>query len=74
MKRFITNRLPVHVFYDDTFNARFGSGVTTRITALFTIVKTLYSDPSLKTVIEPEIIEITYKSGQTWTATGTTLQ
>ena len=60
--------------YDDTFNTRFGSGVTTRITALFTIVKTIYSDPSLKTIIEPEIIEITYKPGQTWTATGTTLQ
>ena len=64
----------MHVLYDDTFNARFGSGVTTRITALFTIVKTIFSDPSLKTIIDPEIIEITYKQGQTWNATESTLR
>ena len=62
------------MFYDDSFNTRFGAGVTTRITALFTIVKTIYKDPSLKTILDPEIIEITYQSGQTWTATGNTLQ
>ena len=64
----------MHVLYDDTFNARFGSGVMTRITAIFTIVKTIFSDPSLKTIIDPEIIEITYKQGQTWNATESTLR
>ena len=59
----------MHVFYDDTFKARFGAGVTTRINALFAIVETIYSDPSLTTVIGPEIIQMTHKSGQTWIAT-----
>ena len=66
--------LPVHVYYDDSFNARFGSGATTRINALFTIVKTIYSDPSLTTVLQPDVIEITYLAGQTWRATETTLR
>ena len=70
----ILNRLPVHVYYDDSFNSRFGSGVNTRINALFTIVKTIYSDSSLGTVLDPEVVEITYMSGQTWTATSGTLQ
>ena len=64
----IIHRLPVHVYYDDSFNTRFGSGVNTRINSMFTIVKTMYSDPSLTTVLVPEIVEITYMSGQTWTA------
>ena len=67
-------RLPVHVFYDDSFNARFGAGATTRINALFTIVKTIYADPSLTTVLEPDIVQITYKAGQTWTATESNLR
>ena len=64
----------MHVFYDDSFNARFGAQVTTRITALFTIVRTIYKDPSLKTVLHPEIVEITHQSGQTWTADADTLR
>ena len=68
------NRLPVHVYYDDSFNTRFGSGVNTKINSLFTIVKTIYNDPSLTTVLVPEVVEITYMSGQTWTATSTNLR
>ena len=64
----------MHVYYDDSFKARFGSGVNTRINALITIVKTIYADPSLKTVLVPEVIEITHMSGQTWTATGDNLR
>merc|ERR1712038_1846177 len=67
-------KLPVHVYYDDSFKERFGSGVNTRINALITIVKTIYADPSLKTVLVPEVIEITHMSGQTWTATGDNLR
>ena len=67
-------RLPVHVYYDDSFNSRFGSGVTTRITAIFTIVKAIYSNPSLTTVLHPDVIEMTYLPGETWTATATTLR
>ena len=72
--RSVMNRLPVHVYYDDSFNTRFGSGVNTKINALFTIVKTIYNDPSLTTVLVPEVVEITYMSGQTWTATSTNLR
>ena len=68
------SRLPVHVYYDDSFNSRFGSGVTTRITAIFTIVKAIYSNPSLTTVLHPDVIEMTYLPGETWTATATTLR
>ena len=50
----------MHVFYDDSFNARFGTEAITRINALFAIVKTVYQDPSLTIVLEPDIIEITY--------------
>ena len=71
---FKTNRLPIHVFYDDTFNTRFGSAVNTRINALFTVVKAIYSHSSLTTIIQPEIIETTYVSGASWTATGDTLR
>ena len=67
-------RLPIHVYYDDSFNSRFGSGVTTRITAIFTIVKAIYSNPSLTTVLHPDVIEMTYLPGETWTATATTLR
>ena len=62
------------MFYDDSFNTRFGAAATTRIQAIFSIVKTIYSDSSLTTVIEPNVIEITYRSGETWTATGATLK
>ena len=66
--------LPVHVYYDDSFNTRFGSGATTRINAIFAVVKAIYLDSSLTTVLDPEIIQITYKAGQTWTATESTLR
>ena len=74
MNNFLTNRLPIHVFYDDSFNTRFGSAVNTRITALLTVVKAIYSHSSLTTVIQPYIVQRTYVSGATWTATGATLQ
>lgn len=64
----------MHVYYDDSFNTRFGTGVTTKINAVFTIVEAIYMDSSLTTVLDPEIIEITYISGQTWTATEPTLR
>ena len=67
-------RLPVHVFYDDSFHARFGSAATDKITAIMTIVKAIYALPSLSTVLVPMIVDITYKAGQTWTATGSTLK
>ena len=66
-------RLNVHVFYDDSFNTRFGSEATTRINAIFSIVKTIYMDPSLTTVIDPNIVQISYRPGETWTATASTL-
>ena len=66
--------LKVHVFYDDSFKTRFGAAVTTRITSIFNIVKTIYSDASLTTTIEPEVVQISHKTGETWTATVATLQ
>ena len=59
----------MHVFYDDTFNTRFGADVMTRINAIFTIVTTIYDDPTLTTVIEPNIIQTSYQSGASWEAT-----
>ena len=41
----------------------------TRINAIFTIVSTIYSDPSLTSVIEPNIIQTTYQNGASWEAT-----
>ena len=66
---FLNFSLNVHVFYDDTFNAQFGSDATTRITAIFTIVETIYSDASLTSVIDPNIIQISYITGASWEAT-----
>ena len=66
---FLNFSLNVHVFYDDTFNAQFGSDATTRITAIFTIVETIYSDASLSSVIDPNIIQISYITGASWEAT-----
>ena len=71
---FLKCRLPVHVFYDDTFNARFGAAAGTRITALFTVVKAIYAQASLTTRIVPMIVETTYKAGETWRANGDTLR
>ena len=65
--------LKVHVFYDDSFKARFGAAVITRINAIFSIVKTIYSDDSLTTKIVPDVVQISHQSGKTWTATGDTL-
>ena len=74
MTLYLNHRLNVHVFYDDTFNTRFGSEITTRINALFAIVRTIYSDPSLTTVVDPNIIQVSYQSGASWEATETVLR
>ena len=66
--------MPVHVFYDDSFHTRFGSAARERITAIFTIVKAIYALPSLTTVIIPMVVDITHKTGHTWTADGTNLK
>ena len=64
----------VHVYYDDTFNSRFGSQATTKVNALFAMVKTIYAHSSLTTVVEPNVIEITYRAGASWQADSSTLE
>ena len=66
--------MDVHVFYDDSFNNRFGVNVITRINTIFSMVRTMYSHFSLTAVIEPNVIAITYQSGQTWTANENSLK
>ena len=66
--------LNVHVYYDDTFNSRFGSQATTKVNALFAMVKTLYAHSSLTTVVEQNVIEITYRAGASWQAGLSTLE
>ena len=66
--------MDVHVFYDDSFNDRFGVNVITRINTIFSMVRTMYNHLSLTAVIEPNVIDITYKSGQTWTANENSLK
>ena len=61
-------RLYVHVYYDESFYRRFGNGAVTRIRALLSIVKTIYSDPTLTLVIEPQIVNISYIRGSEWEA------
>ena len=68
---FIIFRFKVHVVYDDSFDTRFGADVDTRITAIFSIVKTLMSHVSLTLEIEPEVIAVTHDSGKTWVADDT---
>ena len=65
--------LNVHVYYDDTFNARFGNQATTKVHALFAMVKTIYAHSSLTTVVEPNVIDITYQAGASWQADASTL-
>ena len=65
--------LNVHVYYDDTFNSRFGNQATTKVNALFAMVKTIYAHSSLTTVVEPNVIEITYQAGASWQADASTL-
>ena len=67
-------RLDVHVYYDDSFNRRFGRSSETRIRALFSTVKTIYSDPSLTTILDPNVINISYYAGQTWEASEANLR
>ena len=65
--------LKVHVFYDDTFFAQFGpniSSVETRIKAVFSVVRTIFSHrTSLTTIIVPTIVQIERKIGVSWRAT-----
>ena len=62
------------MFYDDSFHIRFGSSANERITSIITILKGIFALPSLTTVLEPEVVGVTYKPGQTWTATGSSLE
>ena len=65
--------LKVHVFYDDTFFAQFGpniASIETRIKAVFSMVRTIFSHKSsLTTIVVPEIIQIERKIGVSWKAT-----
>ena len=71
---FIFSRLYVHVYYDESFHQRFGNAAVTRIRALLSIVKTMYSDPTLTIVIEPNIVNISYIRGSEWEASETILR
>ena len=62
-------RLNIHVFYDETFKTKFGDSATTRINSMFTIVSTLYNDPSFPTPIEANVIQTAYKRLAKWEAT-----
>ena len=65
--------LKVHVYYDDSFFNQFGpttSSVFTRIKAVLSMVKTIYSHrASLTTVIVPKVTKIEHKPGRRWKAT-----
>ena len=71
---FIFSRLYVHVYYDESFHQRFGNAAVTRIRALLSIVKTMYSDPTLTIVIEPNIVNVSYIKGSEWEASETILR
>ena len=71
---FIFSRLYVHVYYDESFHQRFGNAAVTRIRALLSIVKTIYSDPTLSIFIEPNIVNISYIRGSEWEASETILR
>ena len=64
----------VHVYYDDSFYKRFGVRATRRILAVFTMIKTIFSHSSLPTVIEPNLIDISYIPGSSWEANMDTLR
>ena len=65
--------LKVHVYYDEPFYKKFGQdskSIVTRINAVFSMVKTIYSDRgSLTTVIIPKIIQIQHVKQAVWKAT-----
>merc|ERR1719264_45085 len=65
--------LKVHVYYDEPFYKKFGQdskSIVTRINAVFSMVKTIYSDrASLTTVIIPKIIQIQHVKQAVWKAT-----
>ena len=67
-------RLDIHVYYDDSFHKRFGVRATRRILAVFTMIKTIFSHSSLPTVIEPNLIDISYLRGSNWEANMDTLE
>ena len=61
-------RLNVHVYYDLSFYQRFGQKSVTRIRHILSIVKVIFSDSSLKTIIEPKVIDISYYGERSWEA------
>ena len=71
---FFSYRLDVHVFYDQSFFERFGEKSVTRIRHLLSIVKVIFSEPTLTTVIVPNVINISYYRERSWEASGKDLQ
>ena len=65
--------LQVHVYYDDSFSTRFGpniSSIVTRVNAVFSMVRTIYSHKiSLTTVLIPMVTKIEHQGETTWKAT-----
>ena len=67
-------RLDVHVYYDKSFFDRFGEKSVTRIRHLLSIVKVIFSEPTLTTVIVPNVINISYYGERSWEASGKDIQ
>ena len=67
-------RLDVHVYYDKSFFDRFGEKSVTRIRHLLSIVKVIFSDPTLTTVIVPNVINISYYGERSWEASWKDIQ
>lgn len=66
--------MDIHVYYDQSFYQRFGQKSLTRIRHLLSIVKVIFSDPSLTTIVEPNVIKVSYYGERSWEASGTDLK